>query len=429
MGPQGSQATTWPWALFLALFLAWAFVPARAHAHPSAISTFDARTDGRHINFEFVLDATSVIDLINRGQPLGPELDKSWIPAERRAVFRYIDRRFHVANSGRPCTHPNPPGATALTFRVKADKVVVKLRYSCKRDIHTIQLRSSLFLDEETPHQLLGTFHHRRAVERYFFTGGERSATIEVDKLRQRAEVFSSKQGFRMATPPPGAFREAPKTSDLAAVTARAEPATVDLADLADEVEATADTGNSALLGFGTFVRQGVIHIFGGLDHVLFVLCLVVAVTAWKRLALVLTAFTLAHSITLALGSLDLMIVSPRLVEPLIAASIVYVAVENIVREHPRARPKLTFGFGLVHGLGFSSVLHDIGLPAGELVSALLGFNLGVEAGQLMLVLPIFPALLWLRNYPASYRVVRFGFSAAVALVGTWWCIERLLGD
>jgi hypothetical protein len=116
----------------------------------------------------------------------------------------------------------------------------------------------------------------------------------------------------------------------------------------------------------------------------------------------------------------------PRLVEPLIAISIIYVALENLLRNHPRARPGVTFAFGLVHGFGFSAVLHDLGLSRAELVPVLLGFNLGVEAGQLVIVAPLAPLVWWLRRRAAGFARFRIAVNACVALVAIWWFIERV---
>jgi hydrogenase/urease accessory protein HupE len=181
--------------------------------------------------------------------------------------------------------------------------------------------------------------------------------------------------------------------------------------------------------GFLAFLAsRGIFHILGGFDHVLFVIALVSVVASWSQLAKVVTSFTAAHSITLALGALELVRISPRLVEPLIAASILYVGLENVFRESPRARLGVTFGFGLVHGFGFSGVLRDLGLARAQLAPALVGFNLGVEIGQLMIVAPLAPLVWLLRRRGAAYRTFRVGANACVALVAAWWFVQRVSG-
>jgi hydrogenase/urease accessory protein HupE len=180
---------------------------------------------------------------------------------------------------------------------------------------------------------------------------------------------------------------------------------------------------------FTEFVKQGVVHIFGGLDHVLFVLCLVLAARSWRELAFIVTSFTVAHSITIGLTAFELVRVAPIVVEPVIAASIVYVAVENILRKEPRHRVGVTFGFGLVHGLGFGGVLLDLGIAGGEVVPLLLGFNIGVELGQLAIVIPLFAAVVYAQKAQMKrYAPIRTAACVIVALAGSFWVIERLAG-
>ncbi|WP_439122976.1 HupE/UreJ family protein [Marivita sp.] len=147
---------------------------------------------------------------------------------------------------------------------------------------------------------------------------------------------------------------------------------------------------------FGAYIPVGFDHILPkGLDHILFVLGLFFLSTRMAPLLWQVSAFTLAHTITLAMAVLGIVTVPGSIVEPLIAASIVYVAVENIVSDKlQRWRPFVIFGFGLLHGLGFASVLGEFGLPDGQVVPALIGFNIGVEFGQLTVIAIAF-ILVW----------------------------------
>ncbi len=180
------------------------------------------------------------------------------------------------------------------------------------------------------------------------------------------------------------------------------------------------------------YTAVGFTHIVPkGLDHILFVLGLFLLSTRWKPLLIQVTAFTVAHSVTLALSVYGVVSLSPAIVEPLIAASIVYVAVENILT--PKLRPwraLVVFGFGLLHGLGFAGVLQEVGLPHGQFVPALISFNVGVELGQLAVITIAFLAVgIWGRNR-AWYRPrVVIPASAAVAAVGLFWTVQRVLGS
>jgi hypothetical protein len=184
-------------------------------------------------------------------------------------------------------------------------------------------------------------------------------------------------------------------------------------------------------LGLGDFVVKGIEHIFTGYDHIAFILGLLLVaglrLGALGYIVKVVTAFTIAHSTTLILASLDVVQLPSRLVESCIAASIVYVAAENLVVGDPRHRWPLAFGFGLVHGMGFAAMLRPL-LPESGVVLPLLAFNVGVELGQLAIVLAVLPFLVvWARRRAPSYRRWALGGgSLAIGLVGLIWLVERL---
>jgi hypothetical protein len=179
------------------------------------------------------------------------------------------------------------------------------------------------------------------------------------------------------------------------------------------------------------YTGLGFTHILPyGLDHILFVLGLFLLSVRWKPLLIQVTAFTVAHTLTLALSVYGVVALPPTIVEPLIAASIVYVAVENIATARLHAwRPFVVFGFGLLHGLGFAGVLEEIGLPRGEFVTGLLSFNVGVELGQLA-VIAIAYLLVghWFKHRPWYRARVVIPASALIAATGAYWTVERLFG-
>ena len=179
--------------------------------------------------------------------------------------------------------------------------------------------------------------------------------------------------------------------------------------------------------GVGSFVRLGIEHILTGWDHLLFLLVLLLRGGSWLSLAKIITAFTAAHSVTLALAVLQVVTLPDRLVEAVIALSIAAVAAENLfLRPLVSRRWLVSFGFGLVHGFGFSSVLREIGLPTQGLVLSLLGFNAGVELGQALVVAGALPALALLRNTGWEPRVIQSA-SLAILLVGAVLFVERTL--
>jgi hypothetical protein len=182
---------------------------------------------------------------------------------------------------------------------------------------------------------------------------------------------------------------------------------------------------------FVHYLIAGFEHIIPlGIDHILFVLGLFFFALAWRPLLWQVSAFTLAHTITLALATLGLVTVSPAIVEPLIAASIAYVAIENIFHKGDRTigwtRIGVVFGFGLLHGLGFASVLGDFGLDQGQFLLSLVAFNVGVEMGQLAVIAVAFFAVsIWAGRKPWYRSLVVVPASAAIAVVGLWWAFER----
>ncbi|MGH7300607.1 MAG: HupE/UreJ family protein [Candidatus Rokuibacteriota bacterium] len=199
-----------------------------------------------------------------------------------------------------------------------------------------------------------------------------------------------------------------------------------EIAFLPDAREAVIPAGGAGPAGRLGFFRLGMEHILTGYDHLFFLAALLLGGGGWLALLKIVTAFTLAHSLTLGLATLGLVSVSARLIEPLIAASIVWVAIENLVpRERASRRWMVGFGFGLIHGLGFAEVLQPLALPPGALARALFGFNLGVETGQALVIALTVPLVLWARGVPWHGRAAR-GASLAVALVGTVWLVERL---
>ncbi len=199
-----------------------------------------------------------------------------------------------------------------------------------------------------------------------------------------------------------------------------------------EHTNASFDFGQAAPSSFAAFLRLGGEHILSGADHLLFLAALLLASAGLRSLLITVTAFTAAHSLSLAAATLGWARVSPAWVEPMIAASIVWVALETVFRpagtmsRHASLRRHaLTFGFGLVHGLAFAEALTELHLQGWPLARALLGFNLGVEAGQALVVLLLAPVLAWLARRSFGARTVR-GLSLAIACMGLFWLVQRV---
>jgi hydrogenase/urease accessory protein HupE len=174
----------------------------------------------------------------------------------------------------------------------------------------------------------------------------------------------------------------------------------------------------------------GFTHIVpNGLDHILFVVGIFLLSARWRSVLLQVSTFTLAHSITLGLTMYGIVSLPARVVEPMIALSIAYVAIENLITSDLKPwRLALVFSFGLLHGMGFAGVLRELGLPRSQFLTALLTFNIGVEAGQLTVIAVAFAGVAYWRQNRATYRrLVVQPASLAIAVLGLYWTIQRLM--
>jgi hypothetical protein len=199
----------------------------------------------------------------------------------------------------------------------------------------------------------------------------------------------------------------------------------------------------SSWSAFVEYLRAGIWHIWSGIDHLLFLLSLLlpavlvrrqhrwdavpIAGPAFLNIVKVVTAFTLAHSITLSLAAFDVIQLPSRLTESVIAASIVIAALNNVFPRVTEGRWRIAFAFGLLHGFGFASVLSEMGLPKGARLISLVAFNLGVEAGQLVVVLAVMPLAYFLRATHFYRRGIMPWGSSAIACLALFWFVQRAL--
>jgi hypothetical protein len=282
--------------------------------------------------------------------------------AERIGQFMRDYAKFAI--SGAPCA----PGRIAIQGSSAGDKVVLEMTLECPKNA------GALAIHDDWPEALGGHFQ----------------------------TVMSVRQPGRPSV-------------EFAFVEAKRD-ASVELAS------ATGTTGT----GWLSFITMGVEHILTGVDHLLFLVALLALSRGLWPIVKVVTGFTLAHSVTLSLAALGVVEVPGRIVEPLIAATIVWVAVENLVfPAGARWRWLVAAVFGLVHGLGFASGLTALGLPRDAMVRALIGFNVGVELGQLAFVVVAMPVMVWLAK-PGRIRLLPQALSVAVAAMGLVWLIERV---
>ena len=207
-------------------------------------------------------------------------------------------------------------------------------------------------------------------------------------------------------------------------LSAAEDRATVQMSDASSSIAAF-----EAARSFANFLSLGVKHILTGYDHLLFLFGLLLVARGFFSSLGIITSFTIAHSITLAVATLHVVQIPSRIVEPLIAASIVFVGIENLLRgDIPTARRIVAFGFGLIHGFGFASALREAGIGSGTggILLPLFSFNLGVELGQIMVAAAALPIIWKLRENPMFIARWAPACSAAVVILGSFWFVQRV---
>lgn len=356
--------------LALASWLALLALASSAVAHSAGLSHGDYRwQDGR------LLAAVSFArsDLIDKLPWLvDREGRKSLVAFEdqRARLGAWLGDGLDVETDGARCS----PTFDAMRF--DGDGIAFAIAYACPGQARTLTVATRFLIDLDANHRHV--------------------ATVQVD---DRSASFVTSVDH-----PSFAFAVAPAAT-------------------AQETDHQASNGGA---GFSSFLGMGIAHILTGYDHLLFLLGLVLVGGPLRSLALAVTAFTVSHSITLALAALDVWTPSTRIVEPCIALSIAYIGVENWFVDSAAGRFKITFPFGLVHGFGFASALRAVAIPRPQIPLALFGFNLGVEIGQLGVVALLLPLVLLVRKREAPRRPATRACTVAVALAGAVWFVIRV---
>jgi hydrogenase/urease accessory protein HupE len=371
-------------------------------------SKYEATVSGSDIAFVFALDKGAVLRLLEREVAPGA-VDARAIEGYKSYFSRYLYQRFFVSNDGVACTHPTELGR--FFFDEPTGRVLAVTKFHCGAEPAQLTIRSLVTHDLPLPHELVGDLQYRSALVRSFFAGDDVEARIALGALRQAAA-------------PGGGARARGKFSYVGMPDRERRYSALAATELGGE--AAADVRPLATLWH--FIGQGVRHILTGYDHLLFILTLMLAVGSWRRLAVIVTSFTAAHSITLVVATLGLFTLPARVVEPLIALSVLLVAADALLRPRANARAAVTFAFGLLHGFGLSNVLRDLGLSGRALVPALLGFNVGVELGQLAVVACVFPLILLLRRRRDTYAPARMILCGSVAVAALCWIVVRVGG-
>ncbi len=358
-----------------------------AHAHPPSYSSFYAELDHATVQVTLDVHPPSLADVVPAIAPDGDgELTRQEVADGTPEIQEAILGGISVGSNTGPCV-AGPPSS----LRYPADtRLLLDVAFRCDGVPTSLHWTVSLLMEDDGGHTVVGQIRTPAGYVRHVFTPAERTVTLDAASPRRPARV-----GLASASPDDA---PAPPSNDTAPL-------------------------------FVAFVREGIHHILGGWDHLAFVLALAAGAPAWRSLGWTVTAFTVGHSASLAMVAIDLLRLPAQVVEPLIAASIVWVAVENLRGTATPHRPWTALVFGFLHGFGFGSALREMALPSAAVVPSLLGFNVGVELGQLALLLPVVPVLAWLSaRHPVAHRRAAQALSAAVAGLGTAWFLDRVTG-
>jgi hypothetical protein len=433
---------------------------ASAQAHKASDAYLVLQVEGSDIVARFDI---ALRDL-DRDLDLDADADDTLTWKEVRTRWPDIDglarASLRLEADGRRCTAEpaqNPASeadAPALTEHSDGRYAVLRTRWHCEAPVHRLAVDYTLFARTDPTHRGILRVGRHDVAAATDDTNGGRPAPAQL-------AVLSPGEGWhRFTLPAPAVASTAPSAPASAAFTPQAlaaapfplaaaptahavvpTPARPPAIAAAPSDAAGPDTTPSAFAGF---VREGVHHILIGYDHILFLLSLLLPAVWVRRAAAVgagwrpaealrpalasvlkvVTAFTVAHSITLALAVFDVVNPPSRWVESTIAASVVLAALNNLWPVISESRWKLTFLFGLVHGFGFASALKDAGLAQGALVAPLVGFNVGVELGQLCVVAMVLP-LAWMSRGTRTYRGAFAAGSIAIAGVAGVWFVQR----
>jgi hydrogenase/urease accessory protein HupE len=348
------------------LCLAWLFgTCARAGAHPVPFSYIDIRPEPGALDVSIVAHTFDLAYDL-KVQPPEALLDQDTLKVQSDAIARLFRDRLKIAADGSGVEAAAWPAAEALPDR---QSIRIRARYPLSRPAGRIDVRALMFPYDPQHKTFLNVYEN-----------GAVAAQAILDKDRTAFEYFAgTREGVRAV--------------------------------------------------LGKFIPAGVHHILIGPDHLLFLAGLLLLGGTMKQLLLVVTAFTIAHSITLSLAALGMVIPPANAIEPAIALSIVYVGADNLLvgAGGRDTRAWIAFAFGLIHGFGFANVLREMDLPGRALGWTLFAFNIGVEIGQLVFVVLVASVFVWIRSRSeVAGRRLAFAGSIIVMLAGAFWFVQRV---
>ncbi|MFC5604816.1 HupE/UreJ family protein [Sporosarcina koreensis] len=367
-------------SMFIFIVMVVLIVPDKAFAHPYSASFTNITIDRDKTEVVFMIDSLSLIENIESLDPDGDnQLEPSELVEEEHEIEELVTETIAVDFGSQELT----PELLKMELIEKDSKQYVQLylTYDGFSPGDTFTFLDGFFVgDRNTNYINLVTATYEGQTSTTVLQGNERNWTILISEVQQE-------QGMD------------------------------DLGDVS-----TPTKSGSAWF---SFFKLGMIHILEGYDHLLFLIALLLRKQTLKQYIGIVTAFTIAHSITLSLSVLDIVNLPSLFVESVIALSIIYVALENIFRKKIQYRWGLTFAFGLIHGLGFADLLKEMALPKSQLAVALVSFNIGIEVIQVGIVLLCLPILFYLHKMNNSLKVIQI-ISGFIVISGAYFLVQQL---
>ncbi|QAY66566.1 HupE/UreJ family protein [Paenibacillus protaetiae] len=381
---------------------------ADAHAYSAGYTTLDLTRSSTEMTYS--LDELSVIELVGGDANSNGMLEQEEFDAIKEPLTALLQQNIALKIGG-AVTPWTKVISCVLDRQGDATKVILKASYPPVGSGQPIAMTDQLYKQSKTSSNYVDllTINYGKQKSTAALSGDNRLWAMQMTE-NEYADLPSDASGLSSENKQP------------------ANTGADGQKNTADQPVTASGAGESegdSTSGWFSFFELGIHHILGGYDHLLFLFSLLIARQSFKQYAAMITAFTVAHSITLTLTVLGIINVSPRLVEPAIALSICYVAIDNLVRREVSYRWVLTFLFGLIHGMGFADLLKAMDLPKTELAGDLISFNLGIEAVQILLVAVLLPVLYLLHKWQYARRAVMTGSAAALAL-GAVWLAERV---
>ncbi|MEH7108743.1 HupE/UreJ family protein [Bacillus sp. JJ1764] len=378
---------------FSFLMIQFAFIPKQAEAHSYSASYSQITMNKDKTEIVFSLDTLSIFELL-------PKIDtnKDWIlqNSELKKGQHHLKELITEGLTLDRNNHEQAPNVEKIKIVKKSNKefLSVYLRFPAFSPGDTIVFNDGFYYHDTTANYVnLISANIMGETSEAVLQGDNRTWTILITEAQQEQGSSDNQTDHPQQTP------KQTKTMN------------------------TTSTATSST--WFSFFKLGMLHILTGYDHLLFLFALLLRKQTWKQYAAIVTSFTIAHSITLSLAVLGVVTLPSRFVESVIAFSICYVALENIFRKEINHRWTLTFLFGLIHGLGFASILREMAIPKSHLAVALVNFNLGIEAIQLTIVLVLLPILAFIQKQKKYSIYVKVG-SIIITLLGGFWLVERI---